>query len=377
MPAGGARDHMTERGADAAAEASYDALAAENARLRETVELLKTAQEMEREWFAREIREQGAISAVHEPGTAVSSAPAGTPRIRVLLAGDDRIERQGLLTMLQSAPVFAVVGEASNGAEAIQFADTLEPDVVLVDSRMPDMDGLETTLQIMRAHPAMAVIVLATEETEAHMVQALGVGAAGYLTKDCSREMLLNAVRSAARGTAVVQVSLLRRAVDALLRQAIPERAISATLAARLTVRELEVLGLLAQGHDYATIRQELYLAEVTVKKHVQSIVTKLGVADRTQAAILGVHLGLDRWRPELSAECSTDVRADDLDRPAPVEDRTDPSVQWATVQARTPRAHRSSSPSAAGRPRVRSARLSARLERTASAAAWDPSKLL
>ncbi len=327
VPIAGPHDHTSGRGAEAAAGHAYEPLVAENARLRERVELLETAQEMEREWFANEIRarlEQGVISAMRLVGTGVSGAPVGTVRIRVLLAGDDRIERQGLLTLLQDAPVFAVVGEVSSGREAVQATGTLEPDVVLIDSRMPDMDGLEATRQIMWAHPTMAVIVLPAEATEAHMVEALGAGAAGYLTRDCPPEMLLNAVRSVARGAAAVQAGLLRRAVDGLLRQAIPERAISASLAARLTAREIEVLGLLAQGHDYSTIRQELYLAEVTVKKHVQSIVAKLGVADRTQAAILGVHLGLDRPPPAPLAVRPTDADADDLDRRSTGEEGTD-----------------------------------------------------
>jgi len=301
----GARHSISEPVAQAAGENAYDTLVAENVRLRETVDLLEAAQAIEREWFSKELRErleQGVIAAIGRAGSGVAAAHPASVRIRVLLAGDDLIERQGLLTLLQDVPVFSVVGEASSGSEALQFADTLEPDVVLIDSRMPDMDGLEATRQILRAHPSIAVIVLPAEATEAHMVQALGAGAAGYLTKDCSREVLLNAVRSAARGAAVVQASLLRRAVDGLLRQAIPERAISASLAARLTARELEILGLLAQGHDYTTIRQELYLADVTVKKHVQSIVSKLDVADRTQAAILGVHLGLDHPPPGLLA---------------------------------------------------------------------------
>lgn len=214
--------------------------------------------------------------------------------IRVLLADDHLIVRQGLCTMLQDSPGIEVIGQVTNGLEAVQQADTLEPDVVLMDIRMPDMDGLEATRQIIEGHPNTAVVMLTIHDSEAFVIESLHAGAAGYVTKDCSRELLDHAIHAAVEGGALVQAGLLRRAVDGLLH---PDgnRAVSASLGARLTKRELEVLRLLAQGHDNRTICSELFLAEVTVKKHVHNIITKLEVSDRTQAAILGVRLVLHR----------------------------------------------------------------------------------
>lgn len=214
--------------------------------------------------------------------------------IRVLLADDHLIVRQGLCTMLQDSPGIEVIGQVTNGREAVQQADTLGPDVVLMDISMPDMDGLEATRQISEGHPNIAVVMLTIHDSEAFVIESLHAGAAGYVTKDCSRELLDHAIHAAVEGGALVEASLLRRAVDGLLHPR-GNRAIARPLGARLTERELEVLRLLAQGHDNRTICSELFLAEVTVKKHVHNIIGKLEVSDRTQAAILGVQLVLDR----------------------------------------------------------------------------------
>lgn len=214
--------------------------------------------------------------------------------IRVLLADDHLLVRQGLCTMLQDSPGIEVIGQATNGCEAVQQADAFEPDIVLMDIRMPDMDGLEATRQIIEGHPNTAVVMLTIHDSEAFVIESLHAGAAGYVTKDCSRELLDHAIHAAVEGGALVEAGLLRRAVDGLLHPG-GNRAISASLGARLTERELEVLRLLAQGHDNRTICSELFLAEVTVKKHVHNIISKLEVSDRTQAAILGVRLVLDR----------------------------------------------------------------------------------
>ncbi len=237
--------------------------------------------------------------------------------IRILLADDHPVVRRGLRAMLEDTEDIEVVGEATGGLDAVQQVDRLEPSVVLMDVSFGDLDGIEATRQITRAHPNTSIIMLTVHDSEAYLVEAVRAGAAGYLTKDCSPELLQHAVRSIAGGGTLVRGDLLRRAVDGLVHHS-GDRANGAALAARLTKRELEILRLVAQGHNNRTICRELFLAEVTVKKHVQNIIGKLGVSDRTQAAIIGVRLALNDettaatvgTTPELT---SPDVSARDL----------------------------------------------------------------
>ena len=214
--------------------------------------------------------------------------------IRVLLVDDHPVVREGLRAMLACVSVIEVFGEASCGDEALQKTAELDPNVVLMDIRMPGMSGIEATQQLKNGHATTSVIVLTMYDSEMYVVEAIRCGAAGYLTKDCSRELLCHAVRSVVDGGMLVRSGLLRQAIQGLLHM--PKDlspGVESPLIGHLTPRELEVLSLLAMGHGNQEICAELYLAELTVKKHVQNVIGKLGVSDRTHAAILGVKLGL------------------------------------------------------------------------------------
>ena len=217
-----------------------------------------------------------------------------TRTIKVLLVDDHTVIREGVRRMLSGEPDIVVVGEASSGEEALQRAQELAPHVVLMDIRMPGMSGTEAARRIKKASPTIAVIMLTVYDSDAYVVEAIQAGAAGYLTKDCSREILCHAVRAVVDGGTLVGSGLLRRAIQGLLHSGKGmEYAVDSSLSSRLSPREQDVFRLLAQGNGNKDICAELNLAEVTVKKHVQSLIGKLGVSDRTQAAILGVRLGM------------------------------------------------------------------------------------
>lgn len=215
-------------------------------------------------------------------------------KITVLLVDDHTMVREGLRTMLGDEADIAVVGEASTGEEAIHKVTELEPDVVLMDIRMPGMSGTEAAKRIKDLRPTTAVIMVTMYDSEMYVIEAIRAGVAGYLTKDASRELLCHSVRAVMDGGTMVRSGLLRLAVEGLLR--IPQGAEGQPdlpLADRLTERERDVLRLLAQGYANKAISAELDLAEITVKKYVQNVIGKLGVSDRTHAAIVGVRLGL------------------------------------------------------------------------------------
>ena len=212
-----------------------------------------------------------------------------------MVVDDHPVVREGLRTMLTSEPGIEVIAEAGGGAEAVEKAYRLEPDVVLTDIRMPGMGGIEVTQQIKSARPSTAVIVLTMYDSEIYVVEALRAGAAGYLVKDSSRELLCHAINAVVDGGTMVRSGLLRQAIQGLLRAPKdPEHSQAGSPATeRFTARELDVLRLVTQGRGNREIAKELNLAEITIKKHVQSIIGKLGVSDRTHAAIVAVRLGL------------------------------------------------------------------------------------
>lgn len=216
--------------------------------------------------------------------------------VRVLLVDDHPVVREGLRAMLGGAPGIEVVDEAGNGDEAIEKATRLEPDVVLMDIQMPGMNGIEVTQRLKAARPGIAVIVLTMYDSGMYMVAALRAGAAGYLAKDSSRDLLRHAINAVTDGGTIVRSGLLRQAVQGVMhwpREASGKGQTGSMIAEQFTERELVVLRLVAQGHANREIAKELSLAEVTVKKYVQSIIGKLGVSDRTNAAILAVRMGL------------------------------------------------------------------------------------
>ena len=214
--------------------------------------------------------------------------------IRVALVDDHPVVREGLRTVLQAEPGLALVGEAASGLEALELAERLRPDVVLLDIQLPDKGGLEVLRELKARHPQMGVVILTTHDSEVYFVDAMRAGASGYLLKDAPHGLLGVAVRAAALGGNLVHPRLL----DGVLRSAdvVTRRTSDPTLdlvTSQLTPRELEVLRLLARGAQNRAISQELHLAEVTVKKYVQSVVGKLAVPDRTRAALLAARLGL------------------------------------------------------------------------------------
>ena len=205
--------------------------------------------------------------------------------IAVLIADDHPVVRHGLRTFLETLDDVEVVGEAGNGAEAVEQAARLVPDVVLMDLVMPELDGVEATRRIRAESPTTKVIVLTSFDADEQVFPAIKAGAAGYLLKDVRPAELAEAVRKASRGEA-----LLAPSVAAKLMQ---EVAGARSPAAGLTERELEVLRLIARGLSNKMIARELVVSEKTVKTHVSNILAKLHLTDRTQAALYAVREGL------------------------------------------------------------------------------------
>jgi len=223
------------------------------------------------------------------------------PTTRLVIADDHDLVRDGLRSMLEGEPDFEVVGEAQNGREAFQLCRSLRPDLVLMDVRMPEMDGLEATRAIKREHPEVGVLVVTMHDNPDYMFEAIKGGAAGYVLKDAPRDELIAAVRRALDGELPMDQDLAAR----LLRRLADEARESAREPARnptrppfepelsLTPRELEVLELLAQGQTNGGIARSLVVSPGTVRTHVKRVIAKLGVSDRTQAAVRAFELGI------------------------------------------------------------------------------------
>jgi DNA-binding NarL/FixJ family response regulator len=219
----------------------------------------------------------------------------GTPSavLRVLLADDQQLMREGLRTLLEMEEGITVVGEAADGAGAVQAFEDLAPDVVLMDIRMPKMDGVEATRRIRGRWPGARILMLTTFDEDELVFEAVRVGARGYLLKDVSGAELAAAVRDVARGGAALQSGVARKVMDAFARLAQPGPAAERHLVAPLSGRERAVLGLLARGLSNKEIAEKLFLAEGTVKNHVSTILQKIDARDRTQAALKARELGL------------------------------------------------------------------------------------
>jgi DNA-binding NarL/FixJ family response regulator len=214
--------------------------------------------------------------------------------IRLLLVDDQALFREGLHTLLSVHDEVQVVGEAANGEEALQQVARLSPDVVLMDVRMPVLDGVAATRQICRAYPASRVIMLTTFDDDEYVFEGLRAGAAGYLLKDVSSGKLLEAIRATAAGESFLQPSVAAKVVAELNRLAErSDRPLVQPLVEPLSERELEILQAVAAGESNREIANQLFIAEGTVKNHVTNILGKLGVRDRTQAALRARELGI------------------------------------------------------------------------------------
>jgi DNA-binding NarL/FixJ family response regulator len=201
--------------------------------------------------------------------------------------------REGLRTLFSVQPDLTVVGEAANGEEAVEMAARLRPDVVLMDLRMPILDGAAATRRITEHHPECRVIVLTTFDDNERVFEGLQAGAVGYLLKDASSNKLFEAVRAAARGESFLSPSVAAKVVSEFTRLSRRTAAHSAELVEPLTERELEVLRLVGTGATNREIAETLMIAEGTVKNHLTSVYGKLGVSDRTRAALKAREMGL------------------------------------------------------------------------------------
>jgi DNA-binding NarL/FixJ family response regulator len=203
--------------------------------------------------------------------------------IRVLIADDQRLIREGIASLLDIQPGLSVVGIACDGREAVARAIELSPDVVLMDVRMPLLDGVAATAEVLREVPGCRVLMLTTFDDEEYVVEALKAGASGYLLKDLPTADLAQAVRMAHAGVHQFDPSAIERLVSALGKRSAPEQS---TVEVPLTAREVQVLRLIAAGATNREIARRLVVSEGTVKNHVSSILSRLGLRDRTQAAI-------------------------------------------------------------------------------------------
>ena len=206
-------------------------------------------------------------------------------KIRLVIVDDHPVVRDGLRGILESQPDFEVVGEASDGEAAVRITKTLKPEIVLMDLRMPEMDGVTALREIKASNPQVQVLVLTTYDSDADILPAIEAGASGYLLKDSSREELYTALRATARGETVLAPAVAARLVGRM----------RAPAEEQLSSRELEVLQLVAEGDSNSEIASRLHISQATVKSHLIHIFGKLGVSDRTAAVTVALRRGILR----------------------------------------------------------------------------------
>ena len=214
-------------------------------------------------------------------------------RVRVLLVDDDDLMRAGLKSVLSSDETIEVVGEAGDGRAALDEIRKLRPDLVLMDIRMPELDGISATREVLAVEPSVKVVVLTTFEEDDYIFEALSAGASGFLLKRTKPEELIAAIHTVAAGDSLLSPSVTRRVIDRMATQ--PPAALSGARLEALTPREREVLELVGRGLSNREIAESLFIEESTVKTHVKRILMKLGLRDRVQAVILTYEMGVIR----------------------------------------------------------------------------------
>jgi DNA-binding NarL/FixJ family response regulator len=228
---------------------------------------------------------------IHPPAPVASASPAanGAPAVRLMLADDHRMLREGLRRSMTEQG-FSVVGEAADGAQAVDLAHRLQPDVVLMDVTMPELDGVGATREIRASLPNVRVVMLTMHADEDVLASAIRAGASGYLVKDCSTREIAEAVRMAASGETIISPNLAASMLDEVRKLDEPDTADEQRVVTR---REEEVLQLIANGCSTPEVAEQLYISHKTVKNHLASIYQKLDARDRTQAVLQAVRMGI------------------------------------------------------------------------------------
>ena len=244
--------------------------------------------------MVKDKREEGRVQATNEKGTRCKPT-------RLAIVDDHDLAREGLRDMLADEPNIEVVGEAANGREAIALCSRLRPDLILMDVRMPEMDGLSATREIKQKYPTTSVLMVTMHEDPDYLLEALRAGAAGYILKDASQQEVVSAVQQVYSGESPLDPELAARLLRQLAAEGkdregtfrAPEGRGEGQRIEPLTPRELEILELLKEGYTNRQIARELFISPGTVKNHVEHIIAKLGVSDRTQAVVRGLELGI------------------------------------------------------------------------------------
>jgi DNA-binding NarL/FixJ family response regulator len=213
---------------------------------------------------------------------------SNTPSVRVLIADDQTLFRVGLARLLEEDERVKIVGQAGDGAEAVKLAGSLKPDVVLMDLKMPNLDGIEATRQIVSAHPGVKVLLLTTFEADNHVIQALKAGASGYILKDSKPDSIVSSLLAVMAGERVMASAVANRVLEMLTGTTTPKEFYDG-----LTGREIEILKLLAGGMANKQIAYKLKISEKTVRNHVSNMYEKLNIYDRSQAVLYAVRKGL------------------------------------------------------------------------------------
>jgi DNA-binding NarL/FixJ family response regulator len=233
--------------------------------------------------------------AVMETETSLERESRSGPT-RLAIVDDHQLAREGLRDMLADAPDIEVVGEAANGREALLLCSRLRPDLVLMDVRMPEMDGLAATREIKQRYPEVSVMMVTMHENPDYLLEALKAGAAGYVLKDAPRREVISAVRRVREGESSLDPELAARLLRRLATESGGRRGAHSAnggLAGALTPRELDVLRLMQLGRTNRQVAEELYISAGTAKRHVENIIAKLEVSDRTQAVVRALELGV------------------------------------------------------------------------------------